>query len=67
MTGISEHTIKAYEYGLSEPSMHAFLSLTDSLGISPTDLCRVRPDDDEAEYLRALHWSPPPPTLTRRS
>lgn len=67
MTGISANTIKAYEYGLTEPSLHAYLSLIDSLGISPADLCRVRDDDDEAEYLRARYWSPPPPTLTRRS
>ena len=66
MTGISAYTIKAYEYGLAEPSLHNFLLLIDSLGISPSDLCRVRDLDDEAEYMRALHWSPPPPTLMRR-
>ena len=67
MTGINSYTIKGYEYGQIEPSLHSFLSLIASLGISPADLCRRRPDDDEAEYLRARHWSPPPPMLTRRS
>jgi len=64
-TGISPYTIKAYEQGLAKPSLDNFLLLIGCLGISPGDLCRTR-DDDEAEYMRALHWSPPPPTLTRR-
>lgn len=55
-------TIKVYEYGITPPSLSAFLSLADSLGISPNDLCRQTPRDDEAEYLEGRTWSPTPPS-----
>lgn len=54
-------TIKAYEYGAIKPGLDAFLSLADSLDISPNDLCRTS-DDDEMEYLAGKHWPLPPPS-----
>lgn len=53
-----QDTIKAYEYGSIKPSLPVFLSLADSLGISPNDLCRMS-DDDDLEFLAARHWAPP--------
>lgn len=58
-------TIKAYEYGTIKPSLDVFLSLADSLGISPTDLCRTSEQDSEMEYLAGKHWPLPPPQQTR--
>lgn len=49
MCGVSRDQIKAVEYGLSRPSLTLFLSAAASLGISPTDLCRVH-EDDEMEW-----------------
>lgn len=46
MCGVSRDQIKSVEYGISRPSLTLFLSAAASLGISPTDLCRVHEDDE---------------------
>lgn len=56
-----QDTIKAIEYGINQPSLPVFLSLADSLGISPNDLCRTTHDDD-LEFRAGMDWTPPPPS-----
>ena len=57
---VSQNAIKLFEYGRTDPRMTVFLSLCDSLGISPNDLCRKGRENDEQEYEAGLNWSPPP-------
>lgn len=54
-------TIKSIEYGINTPSLEAFLSLADSLGISPNDLCRTSADDSR-ELQAGKTWPTPLPT-----
>lgn len=53
-----QDAIKAYEYGITPPSLVTFLSLADSLGISPNDLCQ-RSSNPEDELFEGRHWCPP--------
>lgn len=59
--GRKADTIKFYEYGAITPSLEIFLSLCDSLGISPNDLCRTSADD-ELERLEGRLWPMQPMT-----
>lgn len=61
--GRKADTIKFYEYGTITPSLEIFLSLCDSLGISPGDLCRTS-SDDGIERMEGRLW-PMPPTTAR--
>lgn len=61
--GRRQETIKFYEYGTTAPSLEIYLSLCDSLGISPNDLCRTH-RDEELERRAGLVW-PLPPTILR--
>jgi transcriptional regulator with XRE-family HTH domain len=56
--GRDQNTIKAYEYGVTPPSLTTFLLLAGSLGISPNDLCQSSPNPSD-EFTAARNWRPP--------